>query len=251
MLVVERQKKIILMLQEMETVKIHDIMDATGASESTVRRDLMELERAGKLKRLHGGATLPQNKLVEPTMEEKTAKNSHEKKQIAKCVAELVADGDCIYLDAGTSTLEMIPFLKGKDVVVVTNGLMNITALIEVGIKTHVIGGYVKSGTSAFIGRSAIRSLETFQFDKAFIGVNGISIKGECTTPDPEEAFIKEYAIERAQQGIILADHSKFGEVSFSTFAHVSDCIVVTSEQIDDSYYEELKGQTTLEVVSL
>ncbi|WP_062049374.1 DeoR/GlpR family DNA-binding transcription regulator [Bacillus sp. JCM 19034] len=251
MLVVERQKKIVSMLHEMETVKIQDIIEVTGSSESTVRRDLMELERAGKLKRLHGGATLPQNKLVEPTMEEKTAKNRHEKRQIAKFAAELVTEGDCIYLDAGTSTLEMIPFLKGKDVVVVTNGLMNIAALLEIGINTHVIGGYVKSGTSAFIGRSAIRSLETYQFDKAFIGVNGISLKGECTTPDPEEAFIKEYAIERAQQGIILADHTKFGEVSFSTFAQIRDCMIVTSNQIDKSYYEELKGQTTLEVVSL
>ncbi|MFA9456396.1 DeoR/GlpR family DNA-binding transcription regulator [Halalkalibacter sp. AB-rgal2] len=251
MLVIERQKKIIAMVQEEETVKIQEIMDVTGASESTVRRDLMELERAGKLKRLHGGATLPQNKLVEPTMEEKTAKNSHEKRQIAKKAASFVAEGDCIYLDAGTSTLEMIPFLKGKDVVVVTNGLMNIAALLEVGIKTHVIGGYVKSGTSAFIGRSAIKNLEMFQFDKAFIGVNGVSLKGECTTPDPEEAFIKEYAIERAQQGVILADHSKFGEVSFSTFAHIQNVMIVTSEQIDDTYYHELKAQTALEVVTL
>ncbi|MBP3952416.1 DeoR/GlpR family DNA-binding transcription regulator [Bacillus suaedae] len=251
MLDLERQQKILALLIARNTIKMQDIIDETGASESTIRRDLQKLERAGKLKRLHGGATILQKKLDEPTIAEKTTKNSHEKHQIAKKAAEFVEDGDCIFLDAGTSTIEIIPYLKGKDVVVVTNGLMNIPLLMELEVETHVIGGYVKSGTGAFIGRSAIKTLETFRFDKAFLGVNGISINGDCTTPDPQEAFIKEYTIERSKQSFLLADHSKFGEVSFSTFAKVEDVTVITSSLIEKEYSQELIKHTNLEVVTL
>ncbi|KHF41354.1 DeoR/GlpR family DNA-binding transcription regulator [Halalkalibacter okhensis] len=251
MLTIERHEKILSMLKERVTVKMQELVDETDASESTIRRDLTDLEKAKKLKRIHGGATLLQKKLDEPTVAEKTIKNSQEKKKIAEKAASFVDDGDCIFLDAGTSTVEMIPFLAGKEVVVVTNGLSNIGMLIDLQIQTHVVGGYVKEGTRAFVGRSAIQTLESFRFDKAFIGVNGVSIQDGYTTPDPEEAFIKESAMKRSRQSYILADHSKFGEVSFSKFSNVEEAILVTSEKIGDEYMRDVRKLTTLEVVSL
>lgn len=251
LLTVERQEKILALLKEKTIVKIQELVDETHASESTIRRDLTELEQSKKLKRIHGGATLLQKKLDEPTIAEKTIKNSHEKKRIAEKAATFVEDGDCIFLDAGTTTVEMIPFLEGKEVVVVTNGLNNISLLVDLNIETHVIGGQVKSGTRAFVGRSAIQTLETFRFDKAFLGVNGVTKLDGCTTPDPQEAFIKEYAIARARQSYILADHSKFGEVSFSKFADVDDVIIITSSELnadDDIHFRKIPN---LEVVTL
>jgi DeoR family fructose operon transcriptional repressor len=251
LLTIERHEIILSLLKERVTVKMQELVDETNASESTIRRDLTDLEKANKLKRIHGGATLLQKKLEEPTVAEKTIKNSQEKKKIAEKAASLVDEGDCIFLDAGTSTVEMIPFLEGKEVVVVTNGLSNIPLLIDLNIETHVVGGYVKSGTRAFIGRSAIRTLESFRFDKAFIGVNGVAIPDGYTTPDPEEAFIKESAIKRSRQSFILADHSKFGEISFSKFSNVEEAIVVTSTKVDEEYLRNLRKMTTLKVVSL
>jgi DeoR family fructose operon transcriptional repressor len=251
LLTIERHEKILSLLKERMTVKMQELVDELKASESTIRRDLTDLEKAKKLKRIHGGATLLQKKLDEPTVAEKTIKNSHEKKRIAEKAALLIEEGDCVFLDAGTTTVEIIPFLQGKEVVVVTNGLTNISLLIELNIETHVIGGYVKSGTRAFVGRSAIQTLESFRFDKAFLGVNGLTVEDGCTTPDPEEAFIKENAIKRSRQSYILADHSKFGEVSFSKFSNAEDVTIITSTHLDDEYYNDFRTITNLEVVTL
>jgi DeoR family transcriptional regulator, fructose operon transcriptional repressor len=248
MLTFERQELILSMLKEQHTIKMQEIVDETGASESTIRRDLKELEQSNKLKRIHGGATLFQKKLVEPTIAEKTVKNRHEKRLIAQKAAELIEEGDCLFLDAGTSTVELIPFLKGKNIVVVTNGLTNISELLEVEIETHVVGGYVKKGTRAFVGRGAIQSLEGYRFDKAIIGANGISIQDGCTTPDPEEAFIKELAIKRSSQSYVLADHTKFGEISFSKFADLNEVTIITSNQVEEDMIEQLLRTTKVEV---
>jgi DeoR family fructose operon transcriptional repressor len=249
MLTIERQKKILDLLKAQSIVKIQDLIDETGASESTIRRDLTELEKAKKLKRIHGGATLLRKILDEPTIAEKTVKNSQEKKRIAELAASFIEEGDCIFLDAGTTTVEMVTFLKEKDITVVTNGLTNIALLADLDIKTHIIGGFVKSGTRAFVGRNAIRSLETFRFDKAFLGVNGLTEMDGCTTPDPEEAFIKEYAIARSRQSFILADYSKFGEVSFSKFADLKEVTIVTSN-LEEETYNKFRTMTNIEVVN-
>ena len=94
-------------------------MQRTKSSESTIRRDLALLEEQGLLKRIHGGATLPYSKIDEPNMQDKSSKNLHDKQLIAEAAASLIRDGDCIYLDAGTTVSEMIPFLMNKKIVIV------------------------------------------------------------------------------------------------------------------------------------
>ncbi|MBM7837444.1 DeoR family fructose operon transcriptional repressor [Alkalihalobacillus xiaoxiensis] len=254
MLTLERKEMILALLQSYEVVKIQDILHHTGASESTIRRDLTELEQDKKLKRIHGGATLLQKMRDEPTMAQKTIKNSHEKRAIAQKAAEQVCEGDCLFLDAGTTTYEMIPFLKQKNIVVVTNGLMNIPALLEAGVETHVLGGHVKSGTHAFVGRGALETIDMYRFDHAFMGTNGVTVEDGCTTPDPEEAHIKAEAIKRARNAVILADHTKFGDIAFSRFAHLKNITLVTSSyllQEQAMLYEEMTAHTAMKVVKL
>lgn len=254
MLTFERKEMILTLLQTHEVVKIHDIIANTGASESTIRRDLTELEQEKKLKRIHGGATLLQKMRDEPTMAQKTIKNSREKRAIAQKAAEQVVEGDCLFLDAGSTTYEMIPFLTQKNIVVVTNGLMNIHALLEAGIETHVLGGHVKSGTHAFVGRSALETIDTFRFDRAFMGTNGVTVEDGCTTPDPEEAHIKAEAIKRARKTIILADHTKFGDIAFARFAQLKDITLVTSSYLSQEQaklFEEISAHTAVKVVKL
>src|SRR5690625_2577101 len=174
MLTPERHEVIVQLLQEKQTITLKDILDATPASESTIRRDLTDLERQGKLVRIHGGATISERKLQELTFSEKSAKNLHEKVNIAKYAASLVQKEDCIYLDAGTTVIQMIPFLAEKDIVVVTNGLTHVDTLNEYGITTYLVGGLMKAKTSAVIGQQAIQSLHNYRFDKCFLGVNGV-----------------------------------------------------------------------------
>ncbi|WP_209123912.1 DeoR/GlpR family DNA-binding transcription regulator [Alkalihalobacillus sp. BA299] len=249
MLTAERHHLILSLLHEKEIVKLQEFVEITNASESTIRRDLTDLEKANKLKRVHGGASLIQKRLIEPTLAEKTVKNSQEKIEIAKYAAQFIENGDSIYLDAGTTVTEMIPFLKEKEIVVVTNAINNINSLMEYGIETHVIGGLVKSATKAFVGRAAIQGIESFRFDKVFLGANGVHLDYGLTTPDTQEAFVKECALRKAQQAFLLVDHTKFGEVAFAKIADINEITIITSSSVDEDIIQAYKMKTEIKVV--
>jgi DeoR family transcriptional regulator, fructose operon transcriptional repressor len=248
MLTPERQQIILSLVKEKGVVKLQELIEVTNASESTIRRDLIQLEDDKKLKRVHGGASLLQGKRSEPSMTEKSFKNLHDKISIAKAAASFIEDGDSIFLDAGTTTHQMISFLDQKDLTVVTNGITLIEPLLEKGITTYLLGGAIKGSTRALIGRAAYETLKTYRFDKCFIGTNGVDLDYGYTTPDPEEALIKQTALELSQEGFILADHSKIGEVSFSKIAGIEEATLVTNKTSENiQLYQQ---QTSLKVVT-
>lgn len=250
MLTTERHEIIVQLLKEKQTITLKDIMDATPASESTIRRDLTELETQGKLVRIHGGATISERKLQELTFSEKSAKSLQEKVRIAKYAASLVQKEDCIYLDAGTTVIQMVPFLADKDIVVVTNGLTHVDALIEQGITTYLTGGLMKTKTSAVIGQQAIQSLNNYRFDKCFLGVNGFHSVYGYTTPDPEEAGVKQAASALAQETYVLADGAKYNKTSFAKISDLQNAQLITAN-LQESDLNTLTKNTTVKVVSL
>jgi DeoR family transcriptional regulator, fructose operon transcriptional repressor len=248
MLTPERQQIILSLVKEKGVVKLQELIEETNASESTIRRDLIQLEDEKKLKRVHGGASLLQGKRSEPSMTEKSFKNLHDKISIAKAAAAFIEDGESIFLDAGTTTQQMIAFLDQKDITVVTNGITLIEPLLEKGITTYLLGGAVKGSTRALIGRAAYETLKTYRFDKCFIGTNGVDLDYGYTTPDPEEALIKQTALELSQEGFVLADHSKIGEVSFSKIAGIEEATLVTNKTSEN--IQLYQHQTSLKVVT-
>lgn len=249
MLTPERHRLILKILKEKNVVKIQELVDLTDTSESTIRRDLSQLEEQKHLKRIHGGAARLQGKLQEPSMIEKSAKNLQEKKRIAQYAASLIEEGDCIFFDAGSTIKEIIDFLPVKDFVVVTNGLMHVNALLEKGIQTYVIGGYAKPKTNAIIGRGALASLDLYRFDKCFIGVNGIHPQYGFTTPDQEEAMVKQKAIAQSREVFVLADETKFSEVSFAKIADIHEGTIITNE-LEPDKHNQYTSRTTIKVVT-
>ncbi|WML60115.1 DeoR/GlpR family DNA-binding transcription regulator [Neobacillus sp. PS2-9] len=249
MLTPERHRIILQLLKEKSIVKIQEVMDLTKSSESTIRRDFSLLEEQRFLKRIHGGASRLQGKLQEPSMIEKSFKNLQEKRQIAKYAAGLVEEGDTIYLDAGTTVREMIEFLPNKNIVVVTNGLMHLSPLLNKGISTYLIGGLIKPNTNAFIGRGALASLDLYRFDKCFMGINGIHPQLGFTTPDQEEAMVKQKAISLSREAYILADHTKFAEISFAKIADIHEAAIITND-LEDETQEQYRNKTSIKVVT-
>jgi DeoR family transcriptional regulator, fructose operon transcriptional repressor len=243
----ERHKLILDKLKEKGIVKINDLIELTNTSESTLRRDLTFLESINALKRVHGGAALLKGRFNEPSYNDKLVQNIEEKILIAKYAASLIKDGDSIYLDAGTTTLEMINYIDKKDIVVVTNGLKHVDALVERGIESYMLGGRIRLKTRAIIGIDALRSLEKFRFDKAFMGINGVHLEFGCTTPDSEEAALKEGAIRLSRESYILADESKFGEVAFIKVCDLSKAAIITNTNIEN--YEKYLEKTIVKVV--
>lgn len=244
----ERHQAILQLVKEKEIVKLQDLIEEVDASESTIRRDLSQLEEQQLLKRVHGGASLLRKNRLELSVPEKSSKNIQEKKEIAQYAASLVEEGDCIYLDAGTTLFEMIPYLTEKDIVIVTNGLMHLPLLIENRMSVYLVGGKVKHHTGALIGKGAILSLKQYYFDKCFIGVNGIHLQHGYTTPDTEEALIKQTAMSLSREAFIIADDSKLSETSFAKIADIHEAAIITNEH-DESEWQLYKEKTIVKVV--
>ncbi|WP_028399991.1 DeoR/GlpR family DNA-binding transcription regulator [Ectobacillus panaciterrae] len=249
MLTPERHQIILDLVKRKGIVKLQELMDATGSSESTIRRDLIQLEDENHLKRVHGGASSLQSKGTELSMNEKSSKNLHEKNIIGQYAASLVEDGDCIYLDAGSTTYEMIPYLQGKDITVVTNGLMHIEALFQANIRAYLLGGMMKSNTRALIGSAALEGLLRYRFDLCFLGANGIHATYGYTTPDPEEALLKKTALQLSNTSYVLADGSKFSEVSFAKIEELGAASIITAN-IEESERASYANKTKIKVVT-
>lgn len=242
----EERKQIILdLLDKNEIVKLSTLVKVMDTSESSVRRDLAHLEEEGLLERVHGGARKIRHKSEEQSYGEKTSQKMTEKDVIAKKAAELIEENDAIFIDAGTSTYEMIKYLKGKNVFVVTNGLSHIEALASENIECYIIGGKVKLKTKAVIGSDAIKCLNKFAFDKVFLGTNAIDLKFGFTTPDSEEAEFKRVVSNLGKSTYVLADHSKFYNVSNVRFLDIDKAIIITDKS---SEIKEFSKVTKVEV---
>ncbi|PQD96633.1 DeoR family transcriptional regulator [Pradoshia eiseniae] len=248
MLTPERHQYIIDKIKQEGFVKIQKLIKELNASESTIRRDLSQLEEMQLLKRVHGGAESVKKRGQEATITEKSTRHLQEKKAIAKYAAGLIEEGDCIYLDAGTTTLEMIPYIKDKAITVVTNGIQQAAALKDCDIITYLIGGRIKKSTNALIGSQAIQNLTYYRFDKCFLGMNGIHPEWGYSTPDPEEAVLKKSAIDLGKESYVLADYSKLGETSFSKVAELSQASIITSG-IDSDKEAKYRMNTIIKVV--
>ncbi|MGE7925033.1 DeoR/GlpR family DNA-binding transcription regulator [Viridibacillus arvi] len=249
MITAERHHIILDLLTRNGVVDLQNLVQRTKSSDSTIRRDLALLEEQGLLKRIHGGATLPYSKIDEPNIQEKSSKNLHDKQLIAEAAASMIRDGDCIYLDAGTTISEMIPFLINKKIAVVTNGLMHVEALTSANITTYVIGGRIKANTKAIVGSVAQENLKQYRFDKCFLGMNGIDIKFGFSTPDPEEAVLKKLAIELAEESFVLADKSKFKETFFAKVAEIENAGIITTN-LDNEAMKKFAEKTNMKVVT-
>lgn len=217
MLAEERFAQILDLLSEKRSATVQELCEALNASESTIRRDLTELDRLGKLNKVHGGATLPDSQFLadEPTMDAKQSLAIAEKRAIAKAAAALIRPQDFVYIDAGTTTLALVQVLSGSalEAHYVTNGIAHARLLAQKGCKVFVPGGMLRPNTEAIVGAAAVASLQAYNFTKAFLGVNGVDLQAGFTTPDPEEAAVKATAVRRARESWFLADSTKFAHV--------------------------------------
>lgn len=233
----ERKQKIIKYIQKNSRSSVQELCSLLGVSESTVRRDLAELETRKLLKRTHGGAIDLHSVHFEPTYSEKESRYREEKALIAKKAAELIESGDSLLIDAGTTTSFLIPELaRFKDLTVVTNSVYLMQKLASLpDIEIVCTGGVLRKNTMALVGPLSESVLDRIRVDKAFIATNGLDIASGLTTPNIVEASIKQKMIRVANHVYVLADHSKIGQVSFAKFGEVTDIdACITGSEISD-----------------
>ena len=240
MLAEQRFEAILQELSDNRAASVTRLCQLTGASEATIRRDLTILSRQGRLNKVHGGAVLASSTFQgeEPDVGTKAQLHLEEKDCIARYAAGLVNDDDVVYLDAGTTTVRMVEYLKGSGATFVTNGIACAQRLMELGLRGYVLGGWLKPGTWAVVGTGALEELGKYNFTKAFLGINGITVRQGFTTPDPEEAAIKTRAAEQAYLTFVLADSSKFELVSAVTVLPLEKATIITERLPDPGYLE-------------
>ena len=241
MLKVSRYELILEVIREKRNIKVEELIERLNVSEATIRRDLNFLEKAGKIRRVHGGAILVDTQ--EESLLYKKEIYSEEKERIGKFAASLVKSGNIIYLDAGTSVSAMIKYLSGiENIKVVTNGLNHIEELCNKKIESYLIGGKIKMLTGALVGASAVLYLKSFNFDLAFMGANGVDVNG-YSTPDNEEALIKNEAASKVKKTYFLCDESKLNKNSLMNFFNLEDSYLITNaKEINENIKRKLKG---------
>ena len=236
----ERKQLILDEIKEKKFLQLEEMVQLLDSSESTVRRDLDELE--GHLRRVHGGAEVVSKLQSEESILEKSIKNVQEKMRVAQKALSLIEGGDVIFIDAGTTTELLVEWVDRKNLTVVTDSIHHAAKLVEKHFKTIIIGGFVKQSTDASIGRAAVEQISQLNFDKAFIGMNGVD-ESFLTTPDMEEAAIKKTIIENAQKTYVLLDVSKIGQVSFAKVARIEKVTLITNHS-ESVLFNKIKEKT-------
>ncbi len=241
MLTPERHNRILQILNERKAVTVAELTKELETSESTIRRDLTSLHELNKLVKVHGGATAIDADFTsyEEDVATKSTRNVEEKEAIAKYAASLINKDDFVYIDAGTTTEKMIDYIENTGAVFVTNGIAHAKKLIQKGCKAYVIGGELKLSTEAIVGAEGVNNMKKYNFTKSFIGANGIGVDQGFTTPDLEEAVIKQEAVKKSHVAYVLADHTKFGKVTSVTFSRLDQAIIITDRMADEKYKEQ------------
>jgi DeoR family fructose operon transcriptional repressor len=243
----ERQHAIAGLVAERGRVSVTSVAETFGVTTETVRRDLAVLERAGVLRRVHGGA-VPAGAaltLVETGLGERHGTRTEQKRKIAAAALDLLPGMDgSVILDGGTSTAALAELLPPDRRLYVATNSVPIAARLSAspGITLHVLGGRVRGITQTTVGDSTVRAMDDLRVDVVFLGTNGISPGHGFSTPDEAEAATKRAMVRAAQRVIVLADSSKIGREHLVRFAGLDDVdVLITDDGADPAVVAELE----------
>ena len=241
----ERRCQTCELLKEGKPLAVPILSQMFGISPMTVRRDLMQLEKEGRLRRTRGGAEPTRTEEYEPVFHIRQRENEREKKAIGLTAADLIKDDEVVIIDIGTTLLALIRALR-RDIrlTVLTNWLPNALELAKYpNIRTVLLGGILRADELSLIGGLTIETLAGFNADKAFLGVGGVSLEKGLTDYNMDEVEIKRMMIKTAREVVLLADHIKFERVAPVRVAPLSMInTVVTDDGMADRQAEILRN---------
>jgi DeoR family fructose operon transcriptional repressor len=232
----ERRERVKQIVKSRHAVRVEDLKYELGVSTATIRRDLHELEEEGELRRVHGGAISVDLSPIEARFDAKAAEHSIAKQRIGQRAAAMVEPDSKIYLDAGSTCLELAKLLSHRtDITVVTNSLPAIVELAAAGPRLIVIGGELRPLSQALVGPLSTKVLDSLYLDHAFVGTFSLSLDAGMTTTDPAEAFTKEHVLSRTREAVLLVDGSKLGTRSFAQAGRLDQIdVAITDAELDE-----------------
>ncbi len=206
----QRREQIMARLYEIGHVEVRDLAALMEISEATVRRDLRVLADDGSIELVYGGATLPHTS--DFSFLSKAQRNIDAKRIAGRLAAELVEDHDQLYLDSGTTCLEMCPHLRSKrGLSVVVNSVRLVTELGNVPtLSVIMLGGQFRNDRMDTVGPLTSAMIEQLRGYQAFIGADGLSMDFGITAGDIDSAYLNRQVIRNAREAILVVDHTKF-----------------------------------------
>ncbi|MGH8853036.1 MAG: DeoR family transcriptional regulator [Telluria sp.] len=240
----QRREAILQLLTRHGAVQVTELVQEFGVSAVTIRSDLSALESQGLAARSHGGATLTRTPPPEQSIRQKDEINYEQKERIGALAATLVQEGDNIIIDSGTTTISLARHLReASGVTVMTNGLNIAWELANApGVELILTGGLLRKQSLSIQGSQAEATLQAYNFDKLFLGVDGFDLQFGITTHHEAEASLNHKMVERAKKIIVLTDASKFGRVSLHRIVQLDRVhTVITDAAISPEYHEGLQ----------
>jgi DeoR family transcriptional regulator of aga operon len=248
LLVEERRRAILDLARQEGRVTVEDLVVRYAVSAVTVRGDLEALERAGTLKRSHGGAVPPEPSQQDVPLTIKESRRLAEKRRIGAAAARMIADGETIILDSGSTTVEIARCIRQRkwaSLTVITNAL-NI-ALELSGLPTvrvMMLGGMLRQTSYSLTGPDAELALSRLSADRLFLGVDGLDTSIGVTTPDQQEASLNTMMVKASREVVAVLDASKLGQRSLAVIAPIADLdVVITDTAASAADIQSLRDQ--------
>lgn len=243
----QRRERIHEYLATHKIVSTALLCEMLHVSDATIRRDLEWLENDGLVERTHGGVILNERLNLEPEYQQRAQRSPEEKSQIGVLAASMIEDGDIVFVNSGTTTTQVIRHIRSSaDVTIITNNLIAVLELGDIDYALILLGGEFQPKSHSVAGRFAISNLSQVYASKAFIGVDGISLKHGYTVPTNEEAEVVNLMLERTHGPVyIVSDHRKWGVVSNFAIAPIHLVPrLVTDDGLDPSARSALAARS-------
>ncbi len=220
----ERRQQIAQFVKERKQATVAELSEHFDVSEATIRRDLEKLDSEGEIRRAHGGAVAAERAAPEPPVVQRMVENDEEKRRIGRAAAQLIQDGEVIFLGSGTTTLEVARNLDDREnLTVITNALNVANQLADKqNITVIVTGGLLRHLELSLIGHITEQALKELRADKVIMGMRAISIEEGLTNDYLPETMTDRAIVDFSSEVILVADHTKFGKVSTALVAPVT-----------------------------
>ncbi len=219
-----------------ESVSLEELVEHFGVSKNTIRRDVRTLVDSGILNKVYGGVSVNHSTLV--GFNERKDRNLSKKQEIGRLAARFVEDGDVIFVDSGTTTLELLPYIQERQVTIVTNNFDFIHgAKPYPNLTIFSTGGMFERKTDSFVGFQSVELLNKYNINKAFLASTGISILNGVTNSSPLETDIKRTVVTKSSNVLLMVDDSKFDKYALTTYCELSEIdYLITNSQPGEEY---------------
>lgn len=249
----ERQRQILSLLGRQGRLSVAEIVEQFSISEATARRDLETLASQGKVQRVHGGVMALEKAPPELPILERKTEQVREKEQIGRAAADLVREGESVFLGSGTTVLEVARNLRDRRrLTVVTNSLPVLNMLAgQRELSVISLGGMLRESELSFIGHITEQALAELRVDKVFMGTRGLSLEHGLTNDYLQETLTDRAILKIGREVIIVADYSKINRVSTALLAPLQAMnTFVTDPNADKKFLQALKKKRIQIVVA-